>query len=292
MHRLAVLQPFHAIAHPDWARLVRDFSNQEAFAMSRRHVALCTILLAAPLLAHAGEQCRFQAPRSLDLDLQGVTEVSVIANQHDVHVRGVDGDGGAVRGRACASKQDALDSLQVTQRREGGRLVIEAKTAKELTGWRLFGDNYAYLDIGVAIPESMRVKLDVGSGDASVDNVASLDAHVGSGDMDVRRVPGEVAASIGSGDAGFQDIGVLKVDSVGSGDLVANGVRGDVRIGRIGSGDATLKQVVGGVDVGSIGSGDLAVNGVGRDLRVRSIGSGDIDHHGVSGKVEIPRNGD
>ena len=260
--------------------------------MTRRHALLCSILFASPLLAHAGEQCRFQAPRSLDLDLQGVTEISVITNQHDVHVRGVDGDGGAVRGRACASKQDALDSLQVTQRREGSRLVIEAKTANELTGWHLFGDNYAYLDISVAIPKSMRVKLDVGSGNASVDNVASLDAHVGSGDMDVRRVPGEVSASIGSGDAGFNDIGVLKVGSVGSGDIVASSVRGDVHIDSIGSGDATLKQVGGGVDVGSIGSGDLAVNGVGHDLRVRSMGSGDIDHHDVAGKVEIPRNDD
>ena len=260
--------------------------------MSRHHVLLCAFLFAAPPLAHAGEQCRFQAPRALDLDLQGVTEIHVLANQHDVHVRGVDGNGGAVRGRACASKQDALDSLQVTQRREGSRLVIEAKSTHELAGWHLFGDNYAYLDIGIAIPKSLPVRLDVGSGDANVDNVASLDAHVGSGDLNVQGVPGRVSASIGSGDAGFHDVGALQVDSIGSGDLVATGVRGDVRIDSVGSGDATLKQVGGGVDVGSIGSGDLAVNGVGRDLRVRSIGSGDIDHHGVSGKVEIPRNDD
>lgn len=260
--------------------------------MSPRRVLLCTILFAAPLLAHAGEQCRFQAPRSLDLDLHGVTEISVIANQHDVHVRGVDGNGGAVRGRACASKQDSLDALQVTQRREGSRLVIEARTANKFTDWRLFGDNYAYLDIGVAIPKSLPVKLDVGSGDASVENVASLDAHVGSGDMDVRGVPGEVSASVGSGDAGFSDIGALAVGSVGSGDIEAKGVRGDARIDSIGSGDATLKQVGGSVDVGSIGSGDLDVNGVGRDLRVRSMGSGDISHHGVAGKVDIPRDDD
>lgn len=260
--------------------------------MSRHHVLLCTVLFAAPLLAHAGEQCRFEAARSFELDLHGVSEITVIANQHDVRVRGVDGSGGAVRGRACSSKQDALDSLQVIRHREGSRLVIEARTVNELTSWRLFGNNYAYLDLGIAFPKSLPVKLDVGSGDAMVDNVATLDAHVGSGDIDVRRVPGEVSANVGSGDAGFQDIGALKVDSVGSGDLVANGVRGDVRIGSIGSGDATLKQVGGGVDVGSIGSGDLDVDGVGRDLRVRSIGSGDIDHHGVSGKVEIPRNDD
>ncbi|GAA5009349.1 hypothetical protein FNZ56_02395 [Pseudoluteimonas lycopersici] len=260
--------------------------------MTRRHALLCSILFASPLLAHAGEQCRFQAPRTLDLDLDGVTGITVLTNEHDVHVRGVDGNGGAVRGRACASKQDALDSLQVVQHREGSRLVIEAKTTHLPKGWRLFGDQYAYLDVGIAIPKSLPVVLDVGSGDANVENVASLDAHVGSGDLDVNRVPGQVSASIGSGDAGFSDIGALRVDSIGSGDLNANGVRGDVRIDSVGSGDATLKQVGGGVDVGSIGSGDLAVNGVGRDLRVRSMGSGDIDHHDVAGKVEIPRNDD
>lgn len=257
--------------------------------MSRRHVLLCTALFTAPLLAHAGEQCRFQAPRALDLDLQGVAGITVIANQHDVHVRGVDGPGGAVRGRACASKQESLDALQILQHREGNQLVIEAKSTIKATGWNLMGDHYAYLDIGVAIPKSLPVKLNVGSGDASVDNVATLDANVGSGDLDVRRVPGDVSASIGSGDAGFDDIGALKVDSIGSGDLIAEGVRRDVRIDSIGSGDATLKQVGGSVDVGSIGSGDLDVNGVGRDLHVRSIGSGDIAHHGVAGKVEIPR---
>lgn len=260
--------------------------------MPRRHALLCILLFASPLLAHAGEQCRFQAPRALDLDLRGVTEVSVITNQHDVHVRGVEGTGGAVRGRACASRQDTLDALQVTQRREGSRLVIEAKTTRELADWHVLGNSYAYLDIGVAIPKSMPVALDVGSGDANVENVASLDAHVGSGDLDVRRVPGRVSASIGSGDAGFSDIGALQVDSVGSGDLEANGVRGDVRIDSVGSGDASLKQVGGSVDVGSIGSGDLSVDGVGRDLHVRSMGSGDIDQHGVAGKVDIPRDND
>lgn len=260
--------------------------------MSRSRALPFILLLAFPLFAQAGEQCRFQAPRSLDLDLRGVAGVTVFTNQHDVHVRGVDGDGGAVRGRACASKQEKLDALQVLQRREGNWLVIEAKTSPESKGWNLMGNEYAYLDIGIAIPESLPVKLDVGSGDANVDNVASLDAHVGSGDLDVQRVPGQVSASIGSGDAGFRDIGALQVDSVGSGDLDVDGVRGDVHVGSIGSGDATLKQVGGSVEVDSIGSGDLGVNGVGRDLRVHSIGSGDIDHHGVTGKVEVPRNED
>ncbi|MFT3896289.1 MAG: DUF4097 family beta strand repeat-containing protein [Thermomonas sp.] len=257
--------------------------------MSRRHVLLCTLLLTAPLLGHAGERCRFEAPRALDLDLNDVTGITVLTNEHDVHVRGVDGSGGAVRGRACASKRDALDSLQVVQRRQGSQLVIEAKSDDRLQGWHVFGDRYAHLDIGISIPKSMPVKLEVGSGDANVENVASLDAHVGSGDLDAKRVPGRVTASIGSGDAGFSDIGALVVDSVGSGDLDANGVRGDVRIDSVGSGDATLKRIGGGVDVGSIGSGDLDADGVGGDLRVRSIGSGDIGHHGVAGKIDIPR---
>ena len=260
--------------------------------MPRIALLCCSVVAALPLAAHAGDQCRFQAPRALDLDLRGVGSVSVITNQHDVHVRGVSGADGAVRGRACASKQDMLDRLQVTQRREGNRLVIEAKTDNERHGWHLFGNDYATLDIGVAIPKSLPVTLDVGSGDADVDGVASLDAHVGSGDLDVRQVPGRVSASVGSGDVDLHDVGALEVDSVGSGDLKAERVRGDVRIGSVGSGDTTLKQVDGGVDVGSIGSGDLDVDGVGRDLRVRSVGSGDVSHRGVRGKVDVPRDDD
>lgn len=259
--------------------------------MSRILVLSCAVLAAVPLFAHA-EECRFQAPRNLDLDLRGVSSVSVITNQHDVHVRGIDGAGGAVRGRACASKQDVLDRLQVTQRREGSKLVIEARTVDEGIGFHLFGSNYAYIDIGVAIPKSLPVDLNVGSGDANVDNVAALDAHVGSGDLDVSNIAGRVTANVGSGDIKLRNIGDLQIDSVGSGDLEAANIRGDARVGSVGSGDATLRQVGGSVAVDSIGSGDLDVDGVGRDLHVRSVGSGDISHRNVTGTVDVPRDDD
>ena len=163
------------------------------------------------------------------------------------------------------------------------------------------------LRLSATLPDNLPVRLQVGSGDAWVNGTASLDANVGSGDLDIKRVRGQVSAKVGSGDVEIADVGSLHVPSIGSGDVSAGNVRGDVevgsigsgdfsldraggsvRIGSIGSGDASLAAIGGAVEVGSVGSGDVEVRGA-ASLTVRSVGSGDIDHRDVRGAVNIPR---
>jgi len=254
-----------------------------------RHLIFASLLL-LPAIALADDvpSCKFHADRNLDLDLSGVRSVHFIVNAYDLSVEGGAAAGkGTIRGKACGSSQELADNLVVTQEKRGDTLVVELTTKRK--GWSGgWGSNYSYLKVDASIPVTLPVTVEVGSGDAKVRGVASLDSKAGSGDIEVYDVKGAVKTRIGSGDFTSDGTGSIEVDSVGSGDFKARHVHGDVRIGTVGSGDAKLVDVDGNVEVGTIGSGDLEVDGVKGNLTVRTKGSGDIEEHGVSGKVDVP----
>lgn len=263
--------------------------------------------LALPGLASAKDaHCEFSAPRNLTLDLAGVRSVVFETNEHDLRLTGTDGSAGQLSGRACATKESALANLTISQKKQGDVLTVTLKQ-QGTRGWS-FGKTYAYLSLSGTLPASSQLRLDAGSGDLEITNVASLGLSVGSGDVKVSKVRGGVSGSLGSGDLDLREIGSLALDSVGSGDVEATDVRGDAsldaigsgdvtftqvqgdaKVGRIGSGDVTLRDIRGSVTVGSIGSGDVDARRIGGDLTVRSKGSGDVTTEAVSGKVSKPR---
>jgi hypothetical protein len=247
---------------------------------------ILAVLLLAPLASYA-EDCKYEAPRNLTLDLNGVREVEVDLHSHDLHLTGTDAKGGAVTGRACASDQKVLDDLTVTQRREGDRLIVEAGGHSRIN-ISLFGHTSSSLKLDMQVPAQIPVVLNVGSGDAWVTNLQKLSSQVGSGDLHVSKIAGAFSTSVGSGDIEGNDVGSLDTGSVGSGDLKMNGVRGDARVGSIGSGDVGIRNVSGNVRVDTLGSGDLTVRDVQGDLTLGAKGSGDVNHSGVKGKVSLP----
>jgi len=250
---------------------------------------LCTLLL-TPMLAHAAEHCSFQAPRNTAIDLSGVHTIVINVGYHYLHLVGSPTSNVKVEGRACASAANLLGGLQLTQRRDGDRLILtEANGTNTWNSFSIFGSHYAYLDLNINVPANLPIEVDVGSGDADVVGVSRLSANTHSGDLHVHSVSGRFDANVGSGDVDAADVGEVHVGSVGSGDFKADRVHGNVQIASIGSGDATLHTVDGSVDVGSVGSGDLRVNGVTHDLHVHSVGSGDVEHNGVVGHVDVPK---
>jgi len=269
-------------------------------------LALLALLLSAAAPAFADDPCTHSAPRNLQLDLAGVRNVVFDIGHNELRVDARPGGNGAVTGRACASDAAYLDQLKLTQQKSGDTLVVKAwRDGNSLSG--LFGNRYAELRLSAALPDTLPVRLEVGSGDAWVNGTASLDATVGSGDLEIKRVRGKVSAKVGSGDIAIDDVGSLHVPSIGSGDVSVRNVRGDVEVGSIGSGDFSLDRVGGAVKIGSIGSGDAGLAGIGgavevgsigsgdvevrgaASLTVRSVGSGDIDHRDVRGAVNVPR---
>lgn len=247
--------------------------------------ALPLVLLALPGLASAADNCKFHAARNLSLNMAGVRAVVVKTGPHDFHIKA--GSTARADGRACASSQEGLDQLQLTQRREGDRLIISTENERNSWSGGWFGKNYTHLDVDVTLPKNVALEVGVGSGDADVTGLANVVAHVGSGDLIVRGAD-TLDAGVGSGDIKAEDIGKLELGAVGSGDFEGTNIRGDVRIGTIGSGDVNLRKVGGSVDARNIGSGDLGVADVGGGLRVAHVGSGSVDHRDVKGRVDVP----
>ena len=270
-------------------------------------IILASLLFLSSSFAVAADHCKFSAERNLDIDAAGVRALRLELGSSDAHVQGVAGLARAeIRGKACASDQAWLADLNLEQGRDGDKAVVKAVKPQRTTGG--WGDNYAYLDLIVRVPEKFAIEVDTGSGDTEVANVASLDASAGSGDVSAHHVSGNVAAKVGSGDIKADDIGNLNLRSAGSGDVTATEVHGDVKVGSVGSGDLHFGTVHGSVQVNSIGSGELGVEHAGGDVVVESVGSGDVSvadvaggfrvghagsgeiHHArVAGKVDVPK---
>lgn len=253
-----------------------------------RHLIAASLLL-APLAAAAADDCKFQADRNLQLDLAGVHAVQIDLRSFDLHLGGDSAARmGELTGRACASSQELLDDLIVTQRRDGDVLIVQA--GRDRNHWS-FGRSYADLKLNLKLPPSIPVTLNVGSGDAWAEGLKRLDTHVGSGDLHVKNIEGPLAASIGSGNLDASNVGSVELGSVGSGDFKGEDIKGDVRVGSIGSGDVSVQRVGGSVRAQTLGSGDLTARDVGGDLSLGAKGSGDVNHSGVRGKVSVPRDG-
>lgn len=275
--------------------------------MTRSILVPLVLVLASAAAPALAADCAHSAPRDLALDLEGVRTVMFEIGPHELRVNASASPTGDISGRACASSAERLESLTVTQQRDGDRLRV--RLSREERDWGIgLGNRYAYLSLEAGVPEHVLVQLDVGSGDAWLTGAAAASADVGSGDVDIRRIRGRATVKVGSGDIDLDDVGALKVLSIGSGDIEARNVRGDVEVGSIGSGDftlrrgagdvavdsigsgdATLADIAGSVRVDSVGSGDLDIQGVGGNLTVSSVGSGDVSHGGVRGTVDVPR---
>ena len=254
-----------------------------------RRLFLASVSLMLSTAAHA-DDCAHRADRDLDIDAARLKSLAIEAGATDLRVHGVAGLARIeVRGRACASSAELLERLRVTEHRDGDRVVVRAE--REGNSWSLFGSSYASLDLEVRIPAALALDVDTGSGDAVIEDVASLAWKAGSGDLEARNIAGTLRASVGSGDVEARDVGAFDLGSTGSGDIHVDGVRGDVEAGNGGSGDLTFRRVNGSVRVGSVGSGDIALRDIGGNVSVDSTGSGDVDVDGVRGDLTVKAQG-
>lgn len=267
--------------------------------------------LALFAVAANANECKYSAERKLDIDPKGLHALAFELGSSDLNVQGVMGlKQIEVVGRACASEQDKLATLNVVQQRDGDVVTV---TPNQVSGqtFSIFGSTYAYVDLTVRVPTSLPIRVKTHSGDATIADVAALDFDSHSGDLILNRASGAVALSLHSADVKARDIGALEVRRTGSGDVQARRIHGSVLVGHVGSGDlqfddvdqgvhvesvgsgdVTIARAGGSVTIDAIGSGDLNVADVGGDFTVKSAGSGDIHHHNVKGKVDVPTRDD
>jgi hypothetical protein len=292
------------------ARARRIDPPPEVFRMLR--IAILLVLTSLPLAALA-DDCAFSADRSIDLDAKGLDVLKLDTGAGDLVVEGVAGLANVeVRGKACASQQDALAQIQFVQQREGAAASVGTRIP-DIDG-HLFANDYAYIDVHVRMPAGLRLDLRDSSGDLEVSGLkAGVDVQDSSGDIRLHDLGGAVNVTDTSGDIIARNIaGDFTVLSDSSGDIVADSVKGNAIVKEDSSGDVDLRHVGGDARVDRDSSGDIDFVDIGRDAIVGADGSGgitadavkgnftvgaksgsggEIRHHGVAGKVSLPPSG-
>lgn len=274
-------------------------------------------VLAFPSMA--ADRCEHSRSESPELDLTGISRVVVEIGADELTVTP---GAPSLAIKHCASTAERAAESRMTVERRGDTLHIASRNSS-ITIYGLFGtDVYTWREISLALPADMplslavgsgdaavtglsTIEVDVGSGDVALHQVGSVEADVGSGDLAVngatavtvgvgsgdailKQVQGEVRADVGSGDVDMTDVGPLASLSAGSGAISADGVRGDARVRSLGSGDITLRSVRGAVRIEAIGSGDVDVENVDGDVVVADRDAlENIDTRDIRGRVII-----
>lgn len=228
--------------------------------------------------------CNHKADRALNEDLAGITKVVLDARAGDLEITGVKGASAfKADGEACASKEKALDEIQLVAERKGDTLMVKVQMP-ENKNW----NQQARLDLDIEMADDVLIDIDDSSGDATFTGVLVGLVDDGSGDLRFDKTHGKLRLEDGSGDVRIDGHrGDVSVED-GSGSVRISDLEGNVFIDEDGSGDLTMKRISGSVKVDSDGSGDIVVAEVGGDFTVDRAGSGDVRHNGVAGKVDIP----
>lgn len=275
----------------------------------RLNIWLALALLGPAATLAASDDCKLRADRAAGVDAKGVEKVVIRAGAGDLKVVG---RSNAVRiearGVACAGRQEMLDAAQISVRREGNVVIVETALPQYEEGWSWKNNDYAYIDLGIALPANLPVDATDSSGDAVFEDLNSLELLDSSGDLRVSRTAGALNVTDSSGDIDIDKAGSVQLrDSSGdvqiddvnkdvvvlvdsSGDMQVAHVNGSVTIEQDSSGGIRVEDVKGNVVVQSDSSGDIYAGRVGGDFSVNEDSSGSITHEAISGKITVPSN--
>ena len=219
--------------------------------------------------APAPWECEHVAERNATIPAGGANLLRLAAAAGELRVVGREGISEVrVRGRACSSDARYLESIRLETAREGGTIRVDVRMPER--SWT--DDFQARLDLEIEVPLALAADITDSSGDAVLENLASLRVTDASGELRISGIRGDVHVS----------------DS--SGDVRLRGARGDVRLSDS-SGALIVDEVEGGVIVDEDSSGDIEIDQVRRDVLVRRDSSGDIDVSRVGGAFTVERDG-
>lgn len=268
-------------------------------------IAAVSLLVCIPALASPWDDndCEYTAPRRVVTPSSGITRVIIHAESGSLRV---DGTAGATQivaaGTACTSEEDFLPRMNLSLRKAGSDLHVEASIPEKTV---VFGFFSARLDFTVTLPAGLQVVIEDGSGSIEVSNTGATTIDDGSGSIDVRNVRGALKINDGSGSIQADNIsGNVDIED-DSGEIVVRNVTGAVEIddgsGAItvdraeslrirddGSGAILVQNVRRDVIIDEDGSGAIDVADIGGNFTVGRKGSGGIDYDRVSGKVSVP----
>jgi len=222
------------------------------------------IAMFAASLAHAG-WTDYEEVRNLDLDADGVSQLSIKAGAGSMDVTGVRGlDKISVKATVVVPDTDKDKAVKVIENKMTLSLDQQGSEAR-LDAWFDDGSD-AHIALEVSVPQGLAVNIDDGSGS-----------------LDVRDVAGDVTIDDGSGSIDVNNVASLKIDD-GSGSIDVENASGDVSIVD-GSGSISVVHVKGSVTIDD-GSGSIKVSDVENDLIIVDDGSGSLSISDVRGSVD------
>jgi DUF4097 and DUF4098 domain-containing protein YvlB len=248
------------------------------------------VVVAALGAALAGTLSAFETTKTMTLTVQDIRRLDIRAGAGSLTVTGREGltaievkaEVVAPHVRDKDMEGYLEDSVELTLEKRGDIAVLVSRVRSQ-GGFFHFGDN-TRVDLTVAVPRSLALDIDDGSGGMVVEDVAAaVRIEDGSGSIRLGHVAGNVRIDDASGDVVIEHVeGDLKIDD-GSGGLDISDVTGDVSIDD-GSGEIRIRRVGGTVTVDD-GSGGIDIRDVGKDVRLISTGGGGVDVSGVKGRV-------
>jgi hypothetical protein len=277
----------------------------EGFSMRYAAIAAVSLLVCIPALASPWDtdDCQFSAPRRVATPSAGITRVVIHAEAGSLKVDGTAGASQIVAaGTACTSEEDFLPRMNLTLRKVGSDLHVDASIPEKTV---VFGFFSARLDFSVTLPAGLPVVIEDGSGSIEVSNTGATTIDDGSGSIRVRNTRGSLRINDGSGSIEVDNLsGKLEIED-DSGEIVVRNVTGSVEIddgsGAItverveslrirddGSGAILVQHIRGDVIIDEDGSGAIDVADIGGNFTVARKGSGGIDYDRVSGRVSVP----
>jgi len=231
--------------------------------------SLVVITMFAASLAQAGWS-DYEEVRKMDLDVDGISELSIKAGAGSMDVTGVSGlEKITVKATVVVPGEDEDDALKVIEKRM--TLTLDKKGSEaQLNAWfdggfMGFGSD-AYIVLEVSVPQGLAVNIDDGSGS-----------------LDVVDILGDVTIDDGSGSIDVENVANLKINDA-SGSIDVDNASGDVSIVD-GSGSISVDHVLGSVTIDD-GSGSIRVSDVENDVIIIDAGSGGVTITDVRGRVE------
>ncbi|NND83362.1 MAG: DUF4097 family beta strand repeat protein [Gammaproteobacteria bacterium] len=235
---------------------------------------------------YAGD-CQHTRHLQRSVAMNNVDLIELIAGAGRLEVVGEkDRDNVEIEAYLCASSEELLEGLDVTDQLSANTLKIETAYPNEGI-WNSYQE--MKIDLTVLVPEAAALDVTDSSGSAEIENVRQLTLVDSSGKIRIREIGGDVRVKDSSGGISIKGVAgdVDLTDS--SGGIDVENVQGTVLVRADSSGSIDVGNVGKDVLVRRDSSGSIRVKNVAGDFTVEKDSSGGIHYKDVVGTVNLPK---
>ena len=263
----------------------RPWSSPYMVGCLTKYTATLSLVL-LPLLAFAGT---LREVRNFDLSVQGIDTLVVNCEAGSLDLNGIGGSDKIlvvaeieVENMTAGELTNFIENnIRLSLAKQKQRALLKSEISKSP-----LNDERARINLMIAVPEKLNVRITDGSGSIRVRNlVGEIRIDDDTGKILVENIVGNLTVNDGSGGIEIGEIDGNVMVKDGSGPIEIDQVAGDVYV-TDGSGDITILHVDGNVTV-SDESGDIDISDVSRNVFVNETVSGEVSIERVKGKVSI-----